>query len=509
MPSTASSVPWPVPRQGVRADLHPVEVPAEALRDGRNWLRRNGRFVIRPGLRPLGDPLLTSRCHGFMQYNHEDEDDRILAGTGRAWHRWDTSTEAWVQIPVGSAGELSGGPTSHVQFRTFKKGDDTFVIGVNGTDVPRAWDGDTAAAYRVFGGTPIIATAIAVAYDRVLLARGQLIQVSEALDFDLGWGTELELLLAETPGDVVVMREHGNLSTRIYKETSIYTCYAQPGDPNSPFRFELNAADVSGPASAAAICTLPDGSHCYYARSGEVIRFDGAYAQSLGNHIQAYLQRYASREYRGRAWMTFDPYWQEVWLGFVPIGGTNPTAVLVITWPDTSCFPLHFDVPITAGYKSRKADVESIGRLPGTIGEQDGTIGEYAQITGKMLLGGYTGQVWESDGADDNGVAISAWFETGLSNFGSQRYYFTAQEVEWMLAETSAEHAAYGQLSYFNFGEDVQLSSSKAMLLNNARRRRTQHRTTAKAFGLRLSIDAEEPVEFGGATLAVHQRGLR
>jgi hypothetical protein len=514
MPSSAQRFSLPIPIKGVLANLDHHQVPADALIAAQNVIRRFGKLIARPGLITFADDT-DQRPLGFIQYDHENEDNRIVMGTDESWFHLDTSTDTWTDLDTAT-NPLTGGNTSHVVFRTFSKGGVTYLLGCNGIDAPKAWSG--TGGYVDIGGSPPAASCMAVSYDRLILARDQNIQCSSALDFDVGWGSELDAEISDTPGDIIALQEHGNLQTVAYKENSIYNLFAQP-DAVAPFRVELAADKVPGPVSPNAVVAIEDGSHVYLSYTGSVIRFDGVNAQSLGEHIQAFMQQNADRDLLGRAWGTYDPYTNEIYFFYAPIGAADVNCAVMITWPDLSLWPMRFTAHYpTAGLKTTISEGIAIGELIGTIGEQELTIGEYARLSGSFFIGDSRGQVYKLGGYDDlyddgHGSTIHAqvdwWFKTGLSNFGDPVRYKHLAEIEIMSGYETIDSGLSVSFGKSNFGEAISYSGPKAVDMSK-NRKRTLHRATHQAFNLFLAgYSYSEDLNYHGAIALATMGGIR
>ena len=510
MPSSAPVLHWPRPRLGVLAHLHPLEVPPDALRESINWLNRFGQFQTRPGIGKIG-ATTSERPMGFVQYNHENEDNRIVMATVDGWFRLNQTTGLWVDI---SGTALGGGNTAQCTFRTFPMAGVTWLIGSNGASIPRAWDGSTAT-YVDVGGSPPTGRAMCVTAKRLLIANGYNIKSSTLGNFNTGWGFELEVNLYDTPGDIVSMRERGNLITAVYKETSIWNGYAQE-ELVAPIRFELAVANIPGPVSALAVTTIEDGSHVYLASNGALIRYDGVNAESLGEHIQAYINNTIDINQIERAWLTYDAFYNELWAVYTAKGTEDINHGVVISFPELNLEPVRWhpsdtfpNRAMSAGLRTNIVSAVTIGELVGTIGEQEVDIGDYTMAIGRFLLGEASGQAYEIVGDDDDGDSIQHYFATGLENGGDPRSFKTIHEVDVQIRPTDSAQSIEVQIAHSDFGEDPKLTDGKTINLQNTARKRIQHRITARNFGLRISGEASEVLDYTMASIAVSKRGNR
>ena len=503
MPSRTPAFRWPRPGKGLMKHLNELEVPPDGLIDGVNWFNRYGRFKTRPGLTAFAQDT-NERPLGFILYNHENEDNRLLMGTDAGLFRHNQATGLWVDI-TGAA--LGGGDANQVQFRTFPKSGNTYVVGINGVANPFVWDGTSAGYVAVGGSPPSAAHAIAVSAKRLLLAKGYNIKCSSIGDFDTGWGSELDVNLYDTPGDIVCLKERGNLAHVVYKETSIWNGFAQE-ELIAPFRYEVAVASVPGPVSPLSVVTIEDGSHCYMAESGAVYRFDGINAISLGEHIQAAIWKAMDRDAVDQAWGVYDPYNNELWYFFVPTGASDINYAIMISFPSMACHAARFhNHYLSAGIKTNIEASTILGNVPGNLGDQDLQLGDFSLVSGALLFGETGGQVYKSSGETDDGESIQHEFKTGLDL--DPGIWLTLNEI-YIDADIPASSQSITVTPLVsNEGEAPAEVQPKTVDLATTGPKRTHHRVTGRRFGLKVAGTNDEQIEIAGARYHASPRGLR
>lgn len=516
------------PTEGVRRDVHPTEVPPAALVDAGNWIRWRGRFRTRLGLSAFGQDL-AQRPLGLIQYTQFDGTNQLVLGTQTGWWRLDQGTSQWVNI---TGTPLTGSPVNHVVFRPFSKAGATWLLGVNGKDTPKKWNG-AAATYTEVGGSPPVARCLMVLAERVLL--GNLssgatvspvaVDVSAFLDFDAGWGAVQTTLLATTPGAIVAMQEMGYLQGVIYKEDAIELAIAQ--DAAVPFRFEFKQR-VPGPVSSAAVAVIAEGLQAYLGFDGAVRVFDGVQARSLGTHIQRIIADTWSLDGRTRAWITWNPTESALLVVYPSQGTVEPNRAVWINWPGLDAYPLSWrtrafsiggSVEIPSGIK--------IGDLSDPLGQSSWLIGDLgATRASTFVLGQTTGQVFEHAGEDDAGTPISAFFETALSDLGVPERWKTVTEIEHFFTPTAAPQPVNVRVGTSVSGEDRALAteaggygvdgygaggygSPNALDLSTGGPWITGHRITTRRLSLRIEAEAKTPITWLGASPTVIPRGPR
>jgi hypothetical protein len=503
-----------VPTDGVRADLDDFEVPANALRESENWLRRAGKFRVRPGETAFATST-GQRPTALIEYVHHDLTTRLVMGTVSSWWRYNTGTNAWVSLDGGTA--LTASPTQLQVFRPFSKAGATHLLGVNGKDAPKKWDG-SAAAYTNIGGAPPIARCMMVVADRVIL--GNLssggtqspvaLDVSALSDFDSGWGSVLVKVLGEIPGEIIAMQELGFLQGAIYTDHAIALAIAQDG--LVPFRFDFRQA-IKGPVSSQAICPLSEGLHAYLANDSAVYLFDGTVPRPLGLAVQRQIAKTITTDRLGRSWMAFDSDQQLLYVIYTPIGGSEPTRGVIISMPNGECYPIRWNgLSPTCGKRLMVPSGLTIGDLTVPIGDLGQTLGEMDTIVPRFVIGNLTGQAYQDGGLTDAGASIPSYFETGLQRMGER--WGTITDVEHFFKTTGGAQKVRVRLGASDYGEDRTLEddptgTENELDLADGGPYYTGHRLSTQAASLRIEADATQFIEWDGSRVTLAQRGRR
>jgi len=422
MPSAEIPLPIELPTNGIRKDIPPTAVGFQGLINGENWIYRDARFFVRPGLVGFADNI-SERPLGFMQYDHGSENGRLVMGTDDSWWHYDSGAETWDDLNPGGGSDnpLTGGATAQVVFRTFESGGKVKLIGVNGVDNPKIWDGDAADYSDLTGSPPSAAKTLAVAADRVLMAEGDTFYWSAHLD-ETDW-TASGVRVADTPGDIVALMEFGDRRTAIYKEGSVYMAFAQV-DLLYKFRIELVRSGISGPVSPNAVFPLAElGIHCYLADSGAVMLFDGNAPTSIGDHVQTHIRATRDYDLRERSFGFYDPLQNDIYV-FYPSSGSDDVNSCVVINYDTRAmhyytFKEHY---ITAGTAAVLTDSIMVGELP-VLDTIDITFGEMDRGRAGIILGDSGGQVSHHYGSTDDAssilsIAAHRWTASFLGEWG-------------------------------------------------------------------------------------------
>jgi len=494
----------------MRADLSPFEPDGQSfLQASRNMMLLDGRFVTRPGVARVNEALhgLVGRPNAVLQYNAQGEENRIVATTASGMMHFDQLALQWVDV-TEPGNELTGG--IHAQMRVFEYFGVPWVIVVNGADHPKCWDGATAT-YGDVGGSPPHGSCIAVASNRVVIGSGLELYVSGINNFN-AWYDQL-IRLADTPGDLVTLMELGALSFVAYKEDAIYLISATPSAA-APFRGDLKAAWIPGPVSPAALCSLPDGSHCYLGRDGAVYVFNGVAPQSMGRAIQAYINQTADFNRIDRTFVFWDHDYKQLWICYVGLGSEWPNLALIIQYPEMTVWPQVWqDLRFTAGKQLQLYHSTRIGEVSARCGDVELTFGDFATRWSNIMLLSYDsvaggGDSYQLDGTTDDGSPIAWEWETGFSNLGDPRYK-TVLTVDHLVAQTAIAQSMMARLGVSDNGEARTLTEERTLALESARRKRSAHRATGRWFSLVCSGYASKEVQWAGASAHVEIRGER
>lgn len=442
------------------------------------------------------------------------------------------------------AAPLTGDRTSPTIFRTFVRDTppNAYVLGTNGVDPPKVWDG-TALVYRnmlSLTGTeaPPPAKCMVVSANRVILGglpTGSGLSlgpsgliISDDMDFDsqtTGWGGTSGTLvqLLDTPGDIVAMQEFGNLYFVVYKEDSIYLAMAQAD--TVPFRFELKKSGISGPCSSRAVVPLPNGSHAYLARDGSVFVFDGNSVEPIGGvnewrKIQALVLRTLDTLHPEYAWGMFDNEQQMLYFFWKHKGdGAQVRAGVAIDIPTFSAWPIRTSNIDTAfGARVYLTFDTTIGELTDTIGSYSNKIGDWSTERPGLMFGGGDGQCYSQAGSSDNGTAIEAFWETGLNDFGDVITSKTVAETQHLFLtpqEGAGTTNVSVQIGYSDYGERRNLTDAQVVDASSLAElpgygpRSLGHRVLARMISVRFSASCQRVLAWIGSTLSYVIRGQR
>lgn len=494
MPSAASVFSLPVPVRGLMGHLKIEDIPPDGASVLQNYLVRDNALVERPAFINYGASM-GQRQVGLVYYQMLGGGDRVVMGTTGGWRKL-SAAATWTDI---TGTPLTGADLDLIVFRTFQKAGATWLLGTNGANTMKKWDGN-AATYVDVGGTPPRCKTMMTLFNRVLvgnLLSGSLISPAAVTysafnDFDT-WGNT-NTLLVDTPGAIVAMREMGNQQGVIYKSDAIYMVFAS--SDTEPYRYELKQAGISGPQSANSVVTLPDGSHLYIAFDGSIMRFDGVRVESVSPATQAFfrLNNYAGADletYGSHAF--YDTRWDEAWFFYGPAA---PGGAIVIKYPSMAAFPQRFDVFGGAYFSTASA---FIPRLIGAVGDSR-----------FVLFGTTTGQTKIEDQTFESGASsIAPVYQSGLFDLGDPRGFKTILETEHLCiapASSTAQVATpfvgnYGSVTTYGTSENIPTTAPYV----------TGHRITGRRVGLQLSSLRVSgiPWKWYGAVSSIAPRGQR
>jgi len=504
MPSAETPLPIELPTGGIRKDIPPLAIGFNGLVNAENWIYRDARFFVRPGLTDFADDI-SERPMGFHQYDHGDENDRLVMGTDDSWWHYNSGTDAWDDLN-GIADPLTGGATAQVVFRTFESGGVVNLIGVNGNDEPRLWDG-TGNYELLAGNPPTGAVSIAVAADRVLMAKGDTFYWSGNLDEE-DW-TASGVRVADTPGDIIALMEFGQRATAIYKESSIYMAYAQV-DLLYKFRIELVRSGVPGPVSSNAVFPIGElGIHGYLAESGAVMLFDGNAPVSIGDHVQTHIRATRDYDLRARSFGFYDPIQNDIYIFYASSGADDVNSCVIINYDTKAMHYYTFgNNTITAGYAAVITDSVLVGSLP-IIDTIDITFGEMERGQTGVVLGDAGGQVYHHIGFTDDGQAINNYFETGLQVLGEPQRFGVLTAAEHLFLTATASQDISIALGKSDYGEARTLQAAQDVDIGAGGPYETQHGLPGRFYSLRMSSLAEIGVEWLGSLAVYAPTGLR
>jgi len=466
---------------------------------------------------------VSARPLGVVQWNAETEKNSLVVMTGAGWFHYIPSTGTWVDI-TGS-NPLTGSPEALGVFRTFEKGNATYLIGCNGSDPPKYWDGETAT-YTDFASSALASRVPIVSANRMVLAGAGtdhlIVDVSAFNDFTTGYGTVQQTLLGDTPGEIIAGLEINALRHVIYKTDAIYNGIAQAEfyGVAAPFRYEAAATDVPGPVSPLAVLRLPDGTQCYLGEDGGLYVFDGVRPREMGRHIRFHVQETWDYNLRRQSWMTFDQHRKLLWIWYPhSTGGMQKGIVCSVDqaipglgWPMWLAeLPSGWEA--TAGRTISTVAAETIGDGSGDlIGDSGDSIGSGQTLVPKETIfdksGVFYTQKWDDGTYLDGYAKLSVDCITGYSSFNAPDKFKTVHEVEHLVELITSQSLAF-QLKSTNYGEDV-TTSAGATVVSTTKPRTSSFRQAGKWFALRLySVTIDRLFKWDGAGIFYRLRGRR
>lgn len=454
------------------------------------------------------------------------------------------SDSTWTDITGTSA--LNGGVENQVVFRTLDttNPDGTgssgmHLIGVNGTDTVKWWDGEAATYSDLEQGgdaastDELIAKAVAVNANRMVYGNIQVnpagagwthfpdaIIYSEFLEVN-DWDYVDIIRLGETAGDIVAMLEMGNNVTAIYKTDAVYMLTSTGG--SIPFRLDLKEAHIKGPASPMSVVSVDGGMHCYLSSDGDVVLFDGVRTASLGQHIHAYLQDKIDFFNIAQAFGIYDKARKEITFYFKGNDDTDNYSAVVINLTNPqmpTLWPMKYQIAITAGgftYLSSSITIDQLsGRPIDTLNQSIDSFSIYDP--GKIIMSatptedslGNTvpeGVAYVETAPYDFQGAIDYSLKTGLSDFGSLQSYKTLKEIDHLFRYAKDEDITvyvYGS----HAGEDPSGSDSDTIKIDEWLNQ-SQHISTYRLFSIGLEGSTTHPIEWLGSEAAIEVRGMQ
>jgi len=426
-----------------------------------------------------------------------DEEDKL------AYLYDDTYNPDTYNSPGVEVGDLlTGSAEALTVFRTFERKNLTYLLGTNGTDSPKFWDG-ISSRYSEFQGALPSRAMIISANRCVLLGAGSdrlVVDVSDFNNFETGYGTVQQSLLGDTPGEIIAGLELNDLQHTVYKTDAIFRGVAQAEfyGVAAPFRYEAIATGVPGPVSPQAVTRMPDNTHVYLGEDGGLYRFDGIRPLELGRSIRHWITSTWQFDDRRQSWIAYDPDYRILWVFYPHASGGMQYGIAVVTdlqsggghpfWP-VSTFP---NYEVVAGADIAVKTVETIGDGAGhTIGESHESIGSGYELTRNMVFFEY----YNSSGAtetkihnwaeDDYGPTAAADinFQTGFSDLGDPSRWKTVNEIDHILDFEGNETGVDFKLKSREYGEDEVTSSAQRVLKANYPRI-TEFRQAGRWFSL-------------------------
>lgn len=411
---------FPAPIQGLRRDIAIDKLAPDMLQESQNMVLRRGRFQPRYGVATFGNNTVGAKVIAAIDFGariqiSEDQisftADRLVAMTTGGWRYYDSGTGLWADITG-----VSLSSSNHGTFRIFQKDGAFHIIGLNGgVDVPYRWSPTGGGfAGQAVGGTPPKAKCMMILANRLMLfnltdngAYSGVISpcgfdVSSFNDYESGWGTTLNGLLVDTPGNIIGALEMGDLQGAIYKSDAIVMAVAQAG--TVPFHFEWRDFPEVGPCNERCIISISDGTHLFLGADGAVYRFDGVDTKSLGPHIQKAILNNADRDLSvltSKAWGFYDRLRNEA-IFYYKGTGVNVIYSVVINLDNLTVWPQSYGIStndITAG---------GLFQIPGGTSNLQVTL--FSHTTGAA----YSEQ---ANIMEDAGNDITVSWVTGVSDF--------------------------------------------------------------------------------------------
>ena len=493
MPTSVDLIHLLQPLSGVRPDISRTGIPDAAAYYSENIARLAGKVVLRPGLIKLSDSL-TGVVTSIMSFISEVFEKTTIVQTTRKIYRYDYNTNQFIDI----SGTVTLGGSSQFlsQMRVFFRNDASAVISVNGVDTPKVWQPSVGGAIRDVAGNPPVAHAVAVLANRVIMAHdGKLISVSAFNDFDAGWPSTQIVNLADTPGAIVSIVERSSLMAYIFKEDAMYEMQATGG--KYPFRFEMRAAGIVGPASSQAIVTLPSGQFLYLGWDGNVYSFDGVNVQLASTAAQAVLARTADVKHIYTSFGYFDNKLQAAVFFFPDMRWEWPSMAIALTYPDMAVFPFRFNFPITAAAivpLITPLTWEQIVAIWGPDRTWEAMVDE-----DEVPVFGSDGKLYSFNGLNDDGTPIDMRIESkAVPNDGS---WHTLHTTEHMFSGTLINPQV--EIVGSEIGEDESLLDASQLFNAQLWRYESQHRVTARTFAFNLTAQLNSQIEYKGSMLSL------
>jgi hypothetical protein len=516
MPSFDPAVVIPPPVEGTRYDRDHLDLAESEMRQSKNWIRRNGRLITRPGISLVeSSDAIGETPTSIIQYTHPDEDGRIVVATVDGWHLWN-GDGTWTDI-TGNA--LTGTRSSPTIFRTMDTGTNKYLLGTNGVNIPKVWDGD-AATYSDMGGSAPSAKCMAVAFNRVLLgnitsganASPQAVYVSDYRDPDNGWGNIIQFLL-DVDGDIVAMESIGNRKVGVYMEDGLYLATAI-ADLQS-FRFDLHSKGIAGPASSKACIATPYG-HIYLAMDGTLRVFNGSSLNVLqrneeDDRIHAYLRATMSYDDRELSWLAYDQYYNELHVRYVEVGDETVLGGFIVNMADLSLWPIRFpNHELCAGVAGRIISNILYRDVIGTYADQTLNYADFGQVRNRVVAVDSDGKLYEFNGNDDVGLGVNHYLETGLRFAGDPRQKFVIRHANHLLEPTVQSGQQINvQFGASQRGEPRVLETAKTLQIGAGDIAETHHMLRGSMFSLYLSGTAWAPIEYRGSQVVADPVGFR
>lgn len=502
-------IPIPTPKGGVRPDQDPEDVDELELPAAENMIVRDGDFVTRPGFEVFRNDI-NERPLSYLEFYNGDAIS-VVQATDKSWRL--LTSGGWQTL--AGASPLTGSATDIPVLKTFVRDGHAWVLGTNGANDPKKWDG-AGASYADIGGSPPRARCMGVVFDRCVLgnlltgpdASPVNVTVSSNKNFDTGWGTEQVIALGDTDGPLVSIVELGQFQAAMIKADTIYQLIAQ-GD-TAPFRSVWTKSAISGPPSPALTTKLSDGTCAFFGRDGLCSIYDGSSVATLPYAVQKAIADSMNPERLNRGWCSYDSTRRELWVVYPLIGSNEPNGGVIINMDSKSVYPIRFKtLRPTAGGKLRTATGLRLGDVHVPLGTITQLIGDFAVNTGlrQFVIGEMGGQSYLDTGLKDGADTIPFSWDSAVR--GLAELFVTVTRVRHRFKSTKMNQNVDFQIGQRNEADEIVYGQKHTINIGSKLRKATGHRFSAEYMATRYSGEASEPITFQGAAAYFVQRGQR
>jgi hypothetical protein len=434
MPRGEINIPVKVPRLGMHTELPDNELPLEAMRDCSNMLRSNGgKLVMRPGYKQTDPVGVGSRCMGGISYV---TGNRTVAGTVAGW--WHFNGTNWTDI---TGTPLSGNYESYVQYAIFPRSGIYHAVGVNGTNIPKSWDG-SAPTYVDIPNAPCRPFDVTVSANRcIMIEKPNRLYISEFNDHFSWPGLIADMADA---GDIMILIERlTRTSFSILGEASQWVGKAQAG--RFPFRFDI-VDEQPGPMSVNS-CVRDGFVQYYIGIDGNVYRFDGIRCTRVGNAMQRYVQQNYSYENRFMAWGVLLEDFRTIFFFFPSNINDAPDIGIFYNVDSGEMGRLSYgEAGLTMGWKYRNISTltyDDLDDYSATYVGLDVFFPTYLSMAGQsvraQMFGDTLGVTHVSGNGpgSDNGANVEGKWELALMNPGGEGQNFRLDTFETYFTKTA------------------------------------------------------------------------
>lgn len=510
VPTSLPGFPIDPAKAGIRTDLSRLEAGWAAYPSCENVLDHQASFRVRPGLTKVGNSL-GSRVVGAISYPAPTDPARLVAVTTTGMAVYNIAGGTWTDV-TNPLNPLTGGAANVAILRTLESGANVLTLAINGKDAPIAWANDPLVKYRLLTcEVPRTPRCMVVCNNRLVFGNiselsPQGVDYSNPLDPDHGWGVN-EIILGDTPGDIVAMRELGNLAFVVYKSDAIYMAQAIAGAET--FTFQFHSAYNAGPLGPAAVLSVGEGLHMYLAIDGGLYKFDGVQPLLLVEHLRTYIASRLDRSRMNRSFAFLDPETSLAYFFYPVKGAAEVMSAVVLDLTTGAAWPWRwsahgFSCALSAGLEAGVM----IKDLP-LIGDMTMTFGEMSTLSPTLLVGDSTGQFYALSGYTDDGVAIPFSWETGDADLGSALNYKLVTASEHEFQPTLATQTVSFQLGTSSSETTPTWEDAQTFDLLDPGPYELGHRLTGRKIAVRFSGSATQPVTWLRSRLFLADGGRR